>query len=110
MNINAHGLKLVEFGATEADTKALRWEVRSNGKTYAFDPEQNKDPEVAYFNGMVLRVKRALQYLKTLKGWNGKDLYASGGVKAVFRRFGRRAAVRVSPVRIHQSHGAATCT
>ena len=24
LNINAHGLKLVEFGATEADTKALR--------------------------------------------------------------------------------------
>ena len=79
LNINAHGLKLAEFGATEADTKALRWEVRSNGNTYAFDPEQNKDPEVAYFNGMMLRVKRALQYLKTLKGWNGKDLYASGG-------------------------------
>ena len=79
LNINAHGLKLVEFGATDADTKALRWEVRSNGKTYAFDPEQNKDPETAYFNGMVLRVKRALQYLKTCKGWNGKDLYASGG-------------------------------
>ena len=79
LNINAHGLKLAEFGATDADTKALRWEVRSNGKSYAFDPEQNKDPETAYFNGMVLRVKRALQYLKTLKGWNGKDLYASGG-------------------------------
>ena len=79
LNINAHGLKLAEFGATDADTKALRWEVRSNGKSYAFDPEQNKDPETAYFNGMVLRVKRALQYLKTLKGWNGKDLYANGG-------------------------------
>ena len=79
LNINAHGLKLPEFGATEADRKALRWEVRSNGKSYAFDPEQNKDPEVAYFNGMVLRVKRALQFLKTLKGWNGVDIYASGG-------------------------------
>ena len=79
LNINAHGLKLAEFGATDADTKALRWEVRSNGNTYAFDPAQNKDPEVAYFNGMVLRVKRALQYLKTVKGWNGKDLYARGG-------------------------------
>ena len=79
LNINAHGLKLAEFGATDADTKALRWEVRSNGHEYAFDPEQNKDPETAYFNGMVLRVKRALQYLKTLKGWNGKDLVASGG-------------------------------
>ena len=79
LNINAHGLKLVEFGATEADTKALRWEIRSHDMTYAFDPKQNADPEVAYFNGMVLRVKRALQFLKTVKGWNGKDLIASGG-------------------------------
>lgn len=79
LNINAHGLKLPEFGATEADRKALRWEVRSHDKSYAFDPEQNKDPETAYFNGMVLRVKRALQYLKTVEGWNGTDLIASGG-------------------------------
>ncbi|MBQ6914408.1 MAG: acetylxylan esterase [Kiritimatiellae bacterium] len=79
LNINAHGLKLVEFGATEADTKALRWEIRSNGCAYAFDAKQNEDPEVAYFNGMVLRVKRGLQYLKTVKGWNGTDLIASGG-------------------------------
>ena len=79
LNINAHGLKLVEFGATEADTKALRWEVRSHDQTYAFDPQQNADPEIAYFNGMVLRVKRGLQFLKTVKGWNGKDLIASGG-------------------------------
>lgn len=79
LNINAHGLKLVEFGATDADTKALRWEIRSDGRDYAFDPEQNKDPETAYFNGMVLRVKRALQFLKTVEGWNGADLIASGG-------------------------------
>ena len=77
-NINAHGLKLVEFGATEADTKALRWEIRSHDRIYAFDPKQNEDPETAYFNGMVLRVKRALQYLKSLRGWNGKELIASG--------------------------------
>jgi len=79
LNINAHGLKLVEFGATEADTKALRSEIRSNGCTYAFDAKQNEDPETAYFNGMVLRVKRGLQYLKAINGWNGKDLIASGG-------------------------------
>ena len=79
LTINAHGLKLPEFGATEADRKALRWECRSHDRTYAFDPKQNADPEIAYFNGMVLRVKRALQYLKTVKGWNGKDLIASGG-------------------------------
>ncbi len=79
LNINAHGQKLAEFGATEADRKALRWEIRSHDQSYAFDAKQNEDPEVAYFNGMVLRVKRALQYLKTLPEWNGKDLYASGG-------------------------------
>ena len=79
LNINAHGQKLEAFGATEADRKMLRWETRSNGYSYAFDPAQNADPETAYFNGMVLRVKRALQYLKTVKGWNGKDLIASGG-------------------------------
>ena len=79
LNINAHGLKLKEFGATEADTKALRWEIRSHDQSYAFDPAQNRDPEVAYFNGMVLRVKRGLQFLKTVKGWNGRDLIASGG-------------------------------
>jgi len=79
LNINAHGLKLPAFGATEADTKALRWEIRSHDQTYGFDAKQNEDPETAYFNGMVLRVKRALQYLKTVKGWNGKDLLASGG-------------------------------
>lgn len=79
LNINAHGLKLTEFGATEADTKALRWEIRSHDQSYAFDPQQNENPEVAYFNGMVLRVKRALQYLKTVEGWNGKDLIARGG-------------------------------
>ncbi len=79
LNINAHGLKLPAFGATEADTKALRWEIRSHDQPYAFDAKQNEDPEVAYFNGMVLRVKRALQYLKTVEGWNGRDLIASGG-------------------------------
>ena len=82
-NVNAHGLKLVEFGATAADAKALLWEIRSHDpkapyREYAFDVQQNADPEVAYFNGMVLRVKRALQYLKAQKGWNGKDLIASG--------------------------------
>ena len=79
LNINAHGMKLPAFGATDEDLAALKESIRSNGKSYAFDPEQNKDPETAYFNGMVLRVKRALQFLKALPAWNGKDLRASGG-------------------------------
>lgn len=87
-DINAHGLKLPEFGATETDRKALRWEARSNGRMYAHDRRQNEDPETAYFNGMVLRVKRALQFLKTVEGWNGTDLAASGrsqgGLQAIW--------------------------
>ena len=79
LNINAHGQKLPAFGATEADRQKLLGEIRSNGYSYAFDPAQNSNPETAYFNGMVLRVKRALQYLKTVKGWDGKNLIASGG-------------------------------
>ena len=79
LNINAHGMKLPAFGATEEDLAALRASIKSNGKSYAFDPEQNKDPETAYFRGMVLRVKRGLQFLKSLDGWNHKDVKASGG-------------------------------
>ena len=78
LDINAHGLKLPEFGATEADRRALLWEIRSHDFGYAFDPQQNADREVAYFNGMLLRVKRALQYLKPLKEWDGKRLEAAG--------------------------------
>ncbi len=79
LNINAHGMKLPAFGADEAYYKELGEAIKSNGRQYAFDPVQNSDPEQAYFNGMVLRVMRGLQYLKTLPEWNGKDLYASGG-------------------------------
>ena len=79
LNINAHGMKLPAFGADEAYYKDLGEKIKSNGKSYAFDPVQNANPEEAYFNGMVLRVMRGLQYLKSLPEWNGKDLYASGG-------------------------------
>ena len=82
LNINAHGQKLPAFGATEADRQKLLSEIRSNGYSYAFDPAQNSNPETAYFNGMVLRVKRALQYLKTVKGWDGKNLRSSSPATA----------------------------
>ncbi len=79
LNINAHGMKLPAFGADDAYYKELAEAVKSNGHAYAFDKEQNSDPETAYFNGMALRVMRALQYLKTLPEWDGKDLRAHGG-------------------------------
>ena len=77
--LNAHGFRLPEFGADDAYYRALGWEIGMHGVGYAFNKAQNADPETAYFNGMVLRVKRALQYLKTLPGWDGANLEAAGG-------------------------------
>ena len=79
LGINAHGMKLPAFGADNAYYAALGEDIKSNGKAYAFDIVQNANRDTAYFNGMVLRVMRALQYLKTLPEWDGKNLYASGG-------------------------------
>ncbi|HCG20802.1 MAG TPA: acetylxylan esterase [Verrucomicrobia bacterium] len=84
LTINAHGVRLPAFGADDDYYKALRWEIRNkNGYggyyDYACDPDQNADPVTAYFNGMALRVLRALQYLRTLPEWNGKDLWVCGG-------------------------------
>ena len=78
-SINAHGMKLPEAGADDGYYKKLESSIKSNGQIYAFDPVQNKDPETAYFNGMALRVMRALQYLKTLEWWDGEHLIACGG-------------------------------
>ncbi|MDD3154473.1 MAG: acetylxylan esterase [Victivallaceae bacterium] len=74
--INAHGY---ELGKDAAYAKAFFDATRSNGQGYAFDPKQNSDPETAYFNGMALRVMRALEFVKTLPQWHGKTLAVSGG-------------------------------
>lgn len=46
---------------------------------YAFDRNENADPEKAYFSGMSYRVMRAVEFAKTLPGWNGRDLVVEGG-------------------------------
>ena len=74
--INAHGQ---ELGRDEAYYKAFFDSINTNGAPYAFDPELNKNPETAFFNGMVMRVLRALEFLKTLPEWNGHDLIVNGG-------------------------------
>ncbi len=74
-HINAHGYELGH------DTAFFRkfWEgIKSNGQIYAFDPVQNSNPETAYFNGMSLRVMRALEFVKSLPQWDGKQLRAAG--------------------------------
>ena len=79
LTINAHGFLLREFGATDEYYKSFPDTIKSNGRTYGLDPVQNADPETAYFRGMILRMIRALQYVKSLPEWNGRELIVSGG-------------------------------
>ncbi|MBO4620246.1 MAG: acetylxylan esterase [Victivallales bacterium] len=82
LQINAHGYDLVKAYEPETGEEYQRQfmaATRSNGFTYAFDPWQNSNPEKAYFNGMALRVMRALQFVKSLPEWNGRELEVRGG-------------------------------
>ena len=76
--LNTHGVLLREFGATDEYYKEYGEKIKSNGYTYAFDPQQNSNPETAYFRGMILRMIRAIQYAKSLPEWDGKDLHVYG--------------------------------
>ena len=80
--INAHGYDLLKAHDPETGKQYHQDYVaalKSNGYSYAFDPAQNQNPETAYFNGMALRVLRALQFVKSLREWDGKTLEARGG-------------------------------
>jgi cephalosporin-C deacetylase len=73
MNINAHGIlngQPQEYYQNLAQTTL---------KSYAWSETENNDPETAYFNGMFLRIIRALQFLKSQPEWDGKTLIVSGG-------------------------------
>ena len=74
--LNAHGQ---ELGKDADYYKKFFASIRSGKYSYAFDPEQNKNPETCFFNGMVMRILRAMEYLKTLPEWDGKNLIATGG-------------------------------
>jgi cephalosporin-C deacetylase-like acetyl esterase len=73
LQINAHG---IENGREPEYYKKLQ---DGELKGYAFSKEENSDPEKSYFNGMMLRVMRALEYVKSLPEWDGKNLAVSGG-------------------------------
>ena len=75
-HINAHGYDL---GRDVAYYKEFYRSIEVNGQGYAFDIGQNSDPETAYFGGMTWRVMRALEYVKSLPEWNGRNLSVSGG-------------------------------
>lgn len=86
-----------------AGKKALAFDVNAHGflngqpqsyydqlakttlRKYGFNKEENKNPETAYFNGMMLRLIRALEFIKSQPEWNGKDLVVTGGSQGGFQ-------------------------
>ncbi|MFA5205784.1 MAG: acetylxylan esterase [Lentisphaeria bacterium] len=72
-DLNAHG---IENGRDPAYYQALR-----DGELagYAFHDDTNAKPETAYFNGMMLRAMRALEFIKSRPEWDGRALMVCGG-------------------------------
>ena len=77
--VNSHG---VENGRKAEYYKALQ-AGPLNG--YGFNNGENAKPETSYFNGMALRIMRALEYVKTRPEWNGETLIAAGGSQGGFQ-------------------------
>jgi cephalosporin-C deacetylase-like acetyl esterase len=73
MAINAHGIL---NGQPPEYYENLR---KTSLSGYAFRDAENENPESTYFNGMFLRVMRALEFLKSQPEWDGKTLIVSGG-------------------------------
>jgi len=71
--INVHG---IENGREPEYYKNLG---ATTLKSYAFSSVENARPETAFFNGMSLRLLRALEFLKAQPEWDGKTLIVSGG-------------------------------
>lgn len=71
--INVHG---IENGREEAYYKDLS---ATTLKGYAFNGEENKRRETAFFNGMTLRLLRAMEFMKAQPEWDGKTFVVSGG-------------------------------
>lgn len=78
-SVNAHG---IENGREPAYYKELE-----NGELnhYGLRDSENQKPETCYFNNMILRDLRALEFGRTLPEWNGKDLYLAGGSQGAFQ-------------------------
>ncbi len=77
--INAHGIENGKEPSFYDDLKA------GELKGYGFKNDENQTPESCYFNGMLLRVMRALQFMKAQPEWNGKDLRVEGGSQGGFQ-------------------------
>ena len=79
LDINAHG---IDNGRDGAYYQTL---ANTTLKSYGLAIESNTDPELCYWNGVALRVIRALEYLKSRPEWDGKTLIVSGSSQGGFQ-------------------------
>lgn len=77
--VNAHG---IENNRDAAYYKALE---QGELQHYGFRDEENQKPESCYFNNMILRDLRALEYARSLPEWNRKEIYLIGGSQGAFQ-------------------------
>lgn len=81
LSVNAHGML---NGQSREYYQELSKGELSN---YIFNGRGNDDPESTYLNGMMLRALRAVEYIKTLPEWNGRDIetsgHSQGGLQAI---------------------------
>jgi cephalosporin-C deacetylase-like acetyl esterase len=78
-NVNAHGI--------ENGRSAEYYDRLNNGELqgYGYRIEMISNPETAYFKGMMLRAVRALQFMKSLPEWDGKNLIVYGSSQGGFQ-------------------------
>ncbi len=76
MTISRHGIPMAQ---SPEFYKNLKKEIAG------FCFKNNNDAEKTYYNGLLLRDLRALEYLKTRPEWNGKDLKTTGGSMGAYQ-------------------------
>ncbi|OQA78784.1 MAG: Acetyl esterase Axe7A precursor [Lentisphaerae bacterium ADurb.Bin242] len=77
--VNPHG---IENGREESYYAEL---AKGELSGYGFDNEKNRTGDDSYFNVMILRDLRALEYAKMLPEWNGRDIEVHGGSQGAFQ-------------------------
>ncbi|MEA4862807.1 MAG: acetylxylan esterase [Victivallaceae bacterium] len=80
-NIAIHGAMVLEINAHGiANGKPQEfYDKLGNGELAGYYLRGTNDREKCYFLDMFLRVKRSLDYMKSLPEWNGRNLIAGGG-------------------------------
>lgn len=86
-DLNPHGFELgrekeyyAEFYRSVASGCRYPGDSKKKGPAgYCFDYFKNLDAESSYFSGMTWRLMRAIQFVKSLPQWDGKNFSVEGG-------------------------------